>query len=173
MGSFASLLYRFNTSSDSELQDPLRWLITRPLIGIIIGSITYVMIQAGFLSIARESSTIKIDESGFVWLTAFIAGFSDKFSEGLLKTLVGRLGGDKDSSLVTATPPTLGINLMELLQASATSVKQRFQGSSTPQHEPIVQSDPSLLKQGENEVTLESNGTPIKHNEPQDTNSNQ
>src|SRR5260370_3473123 len=35
-----------------------------------------------------------------MWLVAFLAGFSDRFSDGLLKSLVGRFGGDKTADLV-------------------------------------------------------------------------
>src|SRR5205085_945766 len=44
IGSFTAILYRFNKSGDIELQDPLRWLITRPITGIILGTISYFVV---------------------------------------------------------------------------------------------------------------------------------
>jgi hypothetical protein len=35
-----------------------------------------------------------------MWLVAFLAGFSDRFADGLLKSLVGRFGGEKNTDLV-------------------------------------------------------------------------
>ena len=35
-----------------------------------------------------------------MWLVAFLAGFSDRFADSLLQSLVGRFGGEKNGELV-------------------------------------------------------------------------
>src|SRR5262249_17582 len=39
-----------------------------------------------------------------MWLIAFLAGFSDRFADGMLKSLVGKFGGDRSSELVSVEP---------------------------------------------------------------------
>jgi len=101
VGSFAAILYRFTNAGDQELEDPLRWLFSRPLTGVVMGSITYLVIKAGFLTLGtspREGVTL--GNNDVMWLLAFLAGFSDRFAESLLQTLVGRFGGEKNGELV-------------------------------------------------------------------------
>lgn len=103
VGSFASILYRFTNSADREIQDPLRWLFSRPLLGIVMGTITYLVLKAGLLTITYQPSTggaVLKETNEIVWLIAFLAGFSDRFADGLLRSLVGKLGGDTTQELV-------------------------------------------------------------------------
>jgi hypothetical protein len=102
IGSLTAVLYRFNSSSNIELQDPLRWLFTRPLTGIVMGSFAYLIFKIGLLSIATEGiDTTAIASSEILWVVAFIVGFSDRLADSILRTLVGRFGGDAKSDLVT------------------------------------------------------------------------
>lgn len=93
IGSFAAMLYRFNKPSDVEMQFPLRWLATRPVTGMVMGLIVYLLIK-GVLIVS--GSTIPFSTLGsqeVVWLVAFFAGFSDRFCDAVLNLIVGRLGG--------------------------------------------------------------------------------
>jgi hypothetical protein len=100
IGSFTAILYRFNNSPLIELQDPLRWLFTRPLTGVMMGAITYLVISVGLITISPGRNT-PIGSKELIWLIAFLAGFSDRFADAMLKSLVGRFGGDKNSELVS------------------------------------------------------------------------
>ena len=103
IGSFAAILYRFSNAGDRELEDPLRWLFSRPLTGIIMGAITFLVLRAGLLTMspAPEANAVeKLGTNEIMWLVAFLAGFSDRFADGLLKSLVGRFGGEKNSDLI-------------------------------------------------------------------------
>jgi hypothetical protein len=100
IGSFAAILYRFNKSGDIELQDPLRWLFTRPLTGIVMGIVAYFMLSIGFLAVGTRDAS-SFGGSVVFWLVAFISGFSDRFADGLLKSLVGRFGGDDRADVIT------------------------------------------------------------------------
>lgn len=100
IGSFTAILYRFNSSGDIELQDPLRWLFTRPLTGIVMGMITYYVFYLGLLTVS-EVPEESLKSSIIFWLIAFLSSFSDRFVDGLLRSLVGKFGGDPNSQLVS------------------------------------------------------------------------
>lgn len=122
IGSFTAILYRFNKSGDVELQDPLRWLFTRPITGVVMGVVSYLIMKVGLLSITG-SEDIDLAGSEIFWIVAFISGFSDRFVDSFLKTLVGQFGGDKDSELVSAEgvnsvfyPPSIASGLQSLVE---------------------------------------------------------
>ncbi len=100
IGSFTAILYRFNKAGDSELQDPLRWLITRPLTGIVMGTVAYLIVKAGLLTVVSGDVLSSAGSLEFLWLLAFLAGFSDRFADGLLNSLVGRFGGESGMGLL-------------------------------------------------------------------------
>jgi hypothetical protein len=53
------------------------------------------------MSPAPEANAVeKLGTNEIMWLVAFLAGFSDRFADGLLKSLVGRFGGEKNSDLI-------------------------------------------------------------------------
>jgi hypothetical protein len=106
IGSFAAILYRFSNSGDRALEDPLRWLFARPIMGVIMGAMAFLVLKAGFITISQAGGNsinpVATSISNEVtWLIAFLAGFSDRFSEGLLKTLAGRFGDEKTGDLVS------------------------------------------------------------------------
>ncbi|KAA6432406.1 hypothetical protein ACD591_09115 [Rufibacter glacialis] len=101
LGSFSAILYRFTNAGDKELNEPLRWLFARPLTGIIMGVISYLVLKVGLLTIQGSEAGTGIGNPEVIWLIAFLAGFSDRFSESLLRTVVGKFGGDKEGELVS------------------------------------------------------------------------
>ena len=91
IGSLAAMLYRFNKAS--EMDEPLRWLFTRPVTGMVMGTIVYLLIKG---TLILSSSGIPINSLGaqeVMWLIAFLAGFSDRFCDFVLNLVVGRLAG--------------------------------------------------------------------------------
>jgi len=112
IGSICSLLYRFNHSADAELDDPMRVLLTRPLMGIALGSFSYLVVRLGFLTMSEPGTVppeVALTEAQLsqndrvvhlMIVVAFIVGFSDRLSERVLKSLVGRFGGDRNGELV-------------------------------------------------------------------------
>ena len=119
LGSIASMLYRFNKASDVELQDPLRYLISRPLFGILMGTLIYLAVKVGFLTAVSGNQEISLGTNELVWLISFLVGFSDRFSDEILKSLIGRLGGDEKNALITTpsnSSPNSGFNLLDTLQ---------------------------------------------------------
>jgi hypothetical protein len=102
------MLYRFNNSVDAELADPLRWSFTRPLTGVLMGIIAYLAFKIGLLVLqpmsAPDGATVTrlSAPQELLWLAAFLAGFSDRFADSVLRSLAGRLGGDRQAELHTA-----------------------------------------------------------------------
>ena len=105
VGSFAAILYRFTNAGDKDLEDPMRWLFSRPVTGIIMGVISFLVLKGGLLVVPPSpgvSATRQMENTNeVVWLLAFIAGFSDRFSEKTLRTLIGRFGGAQSDELVS------------------------------------------------------------------------
>lgn len=98
-GSLAAILYRFYTEQGQiRFATEFRWLIARPIIGIIMGGVVYIALNSGLVLLtasgaaqttasAAASSTININS---FWIVAFLAGFSDKFYLGVIDLLVAR-----------------------------------------------------------------------------------
>jgi hypothetical protein len=101
IGSYTAILYRFAVFGDNGITDPLRWLFSRPLMGVVMGSITYLIIRVGLMTFAPGTPTGNLGTIQLMWLVAFLAGFSDRFSDSLLRSLIGRFGGDKDGEIVS------------------------------------------------------------------------
>lgn len=100
IGSFTAILYRFNSSGDIELQDPMRWLFTRPLTGIVMGIVTYYVFILGLMTVTSEA--IDTTKSPIIfWIVAFLSSFSDRFMDSLLHSLVGKFGGNANDPLVS------------------------------------------------------------------------
>ena len=132
IGSVCSLLYRFNRSTDVEMDDPMRMLLTRPLMGVVLGSFSYLLVQFGFLTLSSPGSApgdpapmaLQLAQNQravhLMTVVAFIVGFSDRLSEAILRALVGRFGGDKSGELVSAdgtSPPANPSALTSILNA--------------------------------------------------------
>ena len=97
IGSVAAILYRFYTYRLRELSQvslEISWLIARPLTGVIMGMVSYVIIVAGLLVFGNATqSTIDtpVIRPQLLWAVAFLAGFSDKFFEGFIRALLSKL----------------------------------------------------------------------------------
>ena len=93
IGSLAAMLYRFNKSSDSEMLFPLRWLFTRPLTGMVMGMIVYLLMKGVLIVSGSRIPFETLGSQEVVWLVAFFAGFSDRFNDFVMNSIVGPLGG--------------------------------------------------------------------------------
>lgn len=93
IGSFASMIYRFNRRPTYDFGDTIKWLITRPIQGVILSSALYlVLISSQFLFTGKavtENIGI-VNNNGIVLLLSFLLGFSDKFNDSVFETLVKR-----------------------------------------------------------------------------------
>jgi hypothetical protein len=91
-GSLAAILYRFYTEQGQiRFSAEFRWLIARPIIGIIMGAVVYLAIVSGLVLVSSNSGASEnIARPEALWIVAFLAGFSDKFYLGVIDLLVAR-----------------------------------------------------------------------------------
>jgi hypothetical protein len=103
VGSFAAILYRFYKSPRRvKFEVEFRWLVARPIIGIVMGTLAYLTLVSGMMIFGSGNSSgtpSTIEETGQMtqyWIVAFLAGFSDKFYEKIIELLVSRFGTGKE-----------------------------------------------------------------------------
>ncbi len=90
LGSLAAILYRFYSREFLRINEEIRWLIARPIIGIIMGCLSYLGIVSGLIIFGSTTpSLLEGDESRFYlfWIIAFLGGFSDQFFESIINLL--------------------------------------------------------------------------------------
>ena len=106
IGGVGATLYAFVGSQEALETTPLRidWLIGRPIVGVIMGSVVYLAIVATTETViggdidAATSVASKSQKPYLLWALAFIGGFSDKFAILLFDNLVGKYtSGSKKS----------------------------------------------------------------------------
>jgi hypothetical protein len=158
IGSFAAILYRFTHAGDSELNEPLRWLFARPLTGIIMGAIAYLVLRVGLITIQSDQSVASLGGKEAVWLIAFLAGFSDRFSDVLLRNVVGKFGGDTTGDLLTlevnkqtTQTETTRYPMLEGLKGLA-GLKKQPGHSASPQNDASKPADPDMAAAPTREV---------------------
>lgn len=93
IGSIAAMIYRFNRNPISDFGDAIKWLLTRPIQGVVLGSTFYLVIVSGLFLLTGRTSTdsaglIKIDE--VILVLSFLVGFSDRFADTVFNTLVDK-----------------------------------------------------------------------------------
>lgn len=106
LGSFAAILYRFYKSPDRiKFEKELRWLIARPIIGIVMGAVSYLALVSGALVFSATPSAdlpASLKDSGQLWqfwIVAFLSGFSDKFYEKVIEWLTSKFtAGTEDGT---------------------------------------------------------------------------
>lgn len=115
-GSLAAILYRFYTEKDRiNFAPEVRWLIARPMIGIIMSAVVYIAIVSGLIllgaspRIADQASSAPVPKGQLevYWALAFLAGFSDKFYIGVINLLVHRsMAGEDEQEQPTTNEST-------------------------------------------------------------------
>ena len=89
IGSFTSMLLRASYFPFRNSNEALRWLLARPIIGINMGVLTYLMLISGLIVFAGNSTSIQTPQ--LLWVIAFIGSFSDTLSINLLQNILGDL----------------------------------------------------------------------------------
>ena len=105
IGSLAAILYRFYTRQRGRITREIRWLIARPVIGILMGALSYLAIVSGLfifgaaMGAANPGATAARPQ--LLWMLAFLGGFSDKVFEAVVNAVVSRLSGPESSQAPT------------------------------------------------------------------------
>jgi hypothetical protein len=114
-GSLAAILFRFYTEKGLiRFASEFRWLIARPVIGIIMGAVVFLAFYSGLMLMGSEGgypsagentgqsagpvgtlgaaadAMARTSQRKVFWVIAFLAGFSDKFYVGVIDLLVAR-----------------------------------------------------------------------------------
>lgn len=110
-GSLAAILYRFYKTPQSERVQwgyEFRWLLARPLIGIIMAAVAYVALFAGVFVLEGAATGMEtaagVRRPELFYVVAFLAGFSDKFYEGIIELLTSRVGSPKTETANGTNP---------------------------------------------------------------------
>ena len=106
IGSFAAMIHRFNANPIYDFSDAVKWMVTRPIQGVVLGSTLYLILVSGLFlltggSTSNPSSLISTDE--VILVLCFLVGFSDRFANSVFNALVQRYStGSNDVEQPTA-----------------------------------------------------------------------
>lgn len=114
VGSVAAILYKLYTVKDRvNLQDEVRWLIARPIIGVIMSALAFFAVRAGLVLLDVTDPTLLVTDPATLepdgnrstaipdiyLVVAFLAGFSDKFYLAIVNRLIGQVAYREPSAL--------------------------------------------------------------------------
>ena len=91
IGSFAAMIHRFNRRPIHDFGDAVKWMLTRPVQGVVLGSAFYLVLVSGLFLLTGGNATnpsglIAADE--VILVLSFLVGFSDRFADSVFNTLV-------------------------------------------------------------------------------------
>jgi hypothetical protein len=91
IGSFAAMIHRFNRRPIHDFGDAVKWMLTRPFQGVVLGSALYLVLVSGLFLLtggaaSNPAGLIVADE--VILVLCFLVGFSDRFADGIFNTLV-------------------------------------------------------------------------------------
>jgi uncharacterized membrane protein len=106
VGGVAAMLQVFvetkQTSSPAHVS--YEWLLWRPIVGVVMGSVIYLAIAAGLVVLGQGDldSLANTRNPYFIWATAFAGGFSDKFTilvfDNIVRTFSKQKGETEENS---------------------------------------------------------------------------
>lgn len=93
IGSIASMVYRFNRRPIYDFGDAIKWMLTRPFQGVVLGSAFYLVLVSGLFLLTGTPTTdasgsVRADE--IILVLSFLVGFSDRFADTVFNTLVDK-----------------------------------------------------------------------------------
>lgn len=90
-GSLAHILHRFyNQRGRVRFDVELRWVLARPMIGILMSGVSYMAISSGLVVLGSQppdATEATLAEFGIYAVIGFLAGFSDRFFERIIALL--------------------------------------------------------------------------------------
>jgi hypothetical protein len=92
IGSFAAMIHQFNKRPIYDFGDAVKWMLTRPVQGVVLGSAFYLVLISGLFlftgTIQDASGTSPADET--ILVLSFLVGFSDRFADSVFNALLRR-----------------------------------------------------------------------------------
>ncbi|MFN6470615.1 MAG: hypothetical protein RMY36_013210 [Nostoc sp. SerVER01] len=103
IGSFAAMIYRFNRQPIYDFTDAIKWMLTRPTQGVVLGSAFYLVLASGLFLLtggasASTSSGVAKVTTEIILVLSFLVGFSDKFADSVFNALVDKYSGKESKS---------------------------------------------------------------------------
>jgi hypothetical protein len=80
IGSFAAMLTQFNKEPIHKFGDPLKWVIIRPALGVVMGAAIYLALFSLILTGKSQNSLLPL-------LVAFFVGYSDTFTFNIMASI--------------------------------------------------------------------------------------
>lgn len=106
VGSFAAMIHRFNSNPIYDFTDAIKWMITRPVQGVVLGSTLYLILVSGlFLLTGNTSPSGLVSTDEVILVLCFLVGFSDRFANSVFNALVQRYSSDKSKEQGTDSKP--------------------------------------------------------------------
>ena len=87
IGSFTSMLLRAGYFPFQDKTQAFRWLLFRPIVGVVMGVLAYLMVIAGLIVFAGKATP---QTPELLWVISFVGSFSDTLSINLLQRILGR-----------------------------------------------------------------------------------
>lgn len=80
IGSFAAMLTQFNKEPIHKFGDPLKWVIIRPVLGVVMGAAIYLALFSLVLTGKSQNALLPL-------LVAFFVGYSDTFTFNIMASI--------------------------------------------------------------------------------------
>jgi hypothetical protein len=80
IGSFAAMLTQFNKEPIHKFGDPLKWVIIRPVLGVVMGAAIYLALYSLILTGKNQNDLLPL-------LVAFFVGYSDTFTFNIMASI--------------------------------------------------------------------------------------
>lgn len=92
IGSFAAMLIRFNREPVYNFGYTVKWLLTRPVQGVILGAAVYIVLVSGLFVLTGDAAPVSGDgpTGEIVLVISFLVGFSDRFADTVFDSLLQR-----------------------------------------------------------------------------------
>ena len=87
IGSLTSMLLRAGSIPFTDRSEAHRWLLYRPIVGVVMGVLTYLLLITGLIVFVGDTTTRTPE---LLWVIAFAGSFSDTLSINLLHKALGR-----------------------------------------------------------------------------------
>lgn len=97
IGSFAAMIHRFNRRPIEDFDDAMKWMLTRPVQGVVLGSAFYLVLNSGLFLLTGNNNSGSSIEDEVILVLSFLVGFSDRFVDTVFNALVERYSRDSAS----------------------------------------------------------------------------
>ncbi len=124
IGSFAAMIYRFNRNPIQDFGEAFKWLLTRPVQGIVLGATFYLVLESGLLLMtgdgrAADTSPKSVQAQDVILVLSFLVGFSDRFADSVFNALIETYSKRADQAQSDDVPPKKGSSALSMGRPSS------------------------------------------------------